>query len=89
MRLRLGLTQRQMASALGVTQQFIQQMEAGRRQLPMGDREGRYSGIWDRYLELWEAAEYPQNELDEAQRETFAKAHAVPAQRGPYKGDGA
>lgn len=34
MRLRAGLTQRQFADALGVKQQFVSQMERGKRPVP-------------------------------------------------------
>ena len=82
-RLKAGMTQRQFAAALGVTQQFVNQLERGIREIPMED-----GGVFDRYLEVWEAVEDPDRTLDESQRRTLARGNEAGASRGPDGADG-
>lgn len=80
-RLDAGLTQRQFAEALRVSQQYIHQIETGLR--PASDE------VFGRILEIWEAVGWPDRPLDAGQEATLGRARGKEAPRGPYKTDGA
>lgn len=80
-RLDAGLTQKQFAEALRVSQQYVHQIETGIR--PPSDQ------AFDRILEVWEAVGWPDRPIDEGQEATLGRAHEKDAPRGPYKTDGA